>query len=229
MSAGTRPAVERLEGRTLFATAVMLDDVLTVTGDARAANMITVANSADGTSVEVKIDLTSRRGVTRSFEAAFPLTVGIGSVVILGGVRADSITIDETNSPFTLAVRADGRLGADTILGGSGNDTLRGGPGADTLEGRGGNDALHGGLGRDTQRGGDGDDAVWGGLGRDTINGGPGNDRLGGILGNNVLIGAGGADEFLVRAIEHNPDNDYDSTEDVLTIRVTAEDLEPSV
>lgn len=56
---------------------------------------------------------------------------------------------------------------ADEVLGGLGNDTLRGADAADRLSGEGGNDVLSGGAG---------DDTLAGGLGRDTLTGGDGAD-----------------------------------------------------
>jgi Ca2+-binding RTX toxin-like protein len=52
---------------------------------------------------------------------------------------------------------------ADSLTGGSGNDTLVGLDGADTLEGGDGDDSLAGGAGGDTLDGGDGDDTLVGG------------------------------------------------------------------
>lgn len=80
--------------------------------------------------------------------------------------------------------------GADTLRGGAHTfltDVLHGGPGNDTLFGRAGNDTLFGGLGsdqlfaghgRDRLYGEDGNDQLDGGLGIDACSGGPGIDVL---------------------------------------------------
>ena len=69
-----------------------------------------------------------------------------------------------------------GTQGADTLVGGAGDDVIYGFEGADTLKGGGGNDVLAGNEGNDVLQGGDGDDYLLGGAGNDTIDGGAGND-----------------------------------------------------
>lgn len=85
-------------------------------------------------------------------------------------------------SLFTLgAVTLSGGAGNDTLLGGSGNDALLGGDGKDSLIGGAGADTLIGGLGNDTLKGGDGDDFLIGGFGVDSLDGEGGTDTgLGG-------------------------------------------------
>ncbi len=55
--------------------------------------------------------------------------------------------------------RFEGRIGDDTLSGSGGNDTLAGEDGADTIAGEVGNDVLHGGAGRDLLSGGEGSDS----------------------------------------------------------------------
>jgi Ca2+-binding RTX toxin-like protein len=71
-------------------------------------------------------------------------------------------------------------LGAVTLFGNNGNDTLRGGSGADELFGGEGNDALFGGDGNDTLAGAAGNDALYGGIGDDLLRGDQGDDLLNG-------------------------------------------------
>jgi hypothetical protein len=66
----------------------------------------------------------------------------------------------------------------NTIIGDSGNDTIRGEIANDQLSGSKGNDVIYGAEGDDEISGGDGDDRLYGGLGKDTVEGGNGNDRL---------------------------------------------------
>lgn len=64
----------------------------------------------------------------------------------------------------------------DIIVGGKGNDILRGHVGDDTLIGGGGNDVLIGGKGADLLMGGDGDDVLISDVGSDRVEAGDGND-----------------------------------------------------
>jgi Ca2+-binding RTX toxin-like protein len=86
--------------------------------------------------------------------------------------------------------------GADTIYGRLGNDTLDGGTGSDMLYGEGGNDTLYGGAGDDTLDGGTGNDALDGGAGNDMLYGGTGNDTLDGGADNDRLEGGTGGDTY---------------------------------
>jgi Ca2+-binding RTX toxin-like protein len=91
--------------------------------------------------------------------------------------------------PTGMTLVADGGAGDDelegpssqaavTLLGGDGDDKLRGGFGADTLEGGAGADELDGQAGDDTLHGGAGDDKLAGYDGADLIDGGAGTDRI---------------------------------------------------
>jgi Ca2+-binding RTX toxin-like protein len=93
---------------------------------------------------------------------------------------------------------------ADNLLvGNDGNDTLNGEGGADTLQGNAGDDEIHGGDGADSILGGsedddlfgdDGDDTIRGGDGDDSIEGGQGADSLFGDAGNDTMRGGPGND-----------------------------------
>lgn len=108
--------------------------------------------------------------------------------------------------------------GVESIVGGSGGDTLEGGPGRDLLEGgtgddllagQGERDVLHGGPGDDVLRGGDAADQLHGGEQDDTAFGGGGDDRInerdfygagadfawGGTGADTIMLAAG--DDFL--------------------------------
>ncbi|MBR8655752.1 S8 family serine peptidase [Achromobacter sp. Marseille-Q0513] len=116
----------------------------------------------------------------------------------------------------------NGAVGADTLVGGggddvlraanngatlygddvagtlSGNDQLYGGAGNDTLYGGGGNDILDGGgQGDDTFYGGAGNDVLRGGAGKDVMDGGADDDRLDGGAGDDTLAGGAGQDELV--------------------------------
>lgn len=95
----------------------------------------------------------------------------------------------------------------EMVMGGEGNDTLKGnaaapttlvgGEGDDTLEGGSQDDTLEGGAGNDTLDGGSNADYLMGGSGDDSLAGGTGNDTLAGGLGNDTLVGGDGADTYV--------------------------------
>jgi PKD repeat protein len=76
-----------------------------------------------------------------------------------------------------------------TMLGGAGNDRLRGARGDDVLLGGAGNDRLWGMQGDNILVGGDGQDNLYGYGGRDMLIGGQGNDYLSGSSGDDIAIG----------------------------------------
>ncbi|MEQ8653153.1 MAG: calcium-binding protein [Kiloniellales bacterium] len=94
----------------------------------------------------------------------------------------------------------------ETLVGTSGNDSLKGSNDSDDLRGANGNDRiwglddvdqLRGNSGADSLLAGDGDDTVWGGLGRDRLTGGSGDDRLFGGASGDLLNGRSGADTLV--------------------------------
>jgi len=78
-------------------------------------------------------------------------------------------------------------VGAENLVGGSGNDTLVGSGGPNTIQGAGGNDSISGV--------GDADSLIGDG-GNDTLDGGSGNDTLVGGSGADALFGQAGQDRF---------------------------------
>lgn len=103
--------------------------------------------------------------------------------------------------------RIVGRGGADTLLGGhgedlvdggTGNDDLYGGLNNDLLIGFAGNDDMFGGAGNDTLNGGKGSDDLFGGTGRDVLSAGLGADVLTDGSDRDTLRGGLGADVFVV-------------------------------
>ena len=90
-----------------------------------------------------------------------------------------------------------------TLLGGDGNDELRGSNGADSIVGGSGNDSILAGKSVDT---------VWGGEGNDTVISGPGDDFIIDMSGNNNLQGDDGNDTISTGAgddsVRGGPGND---------------------
>jgi len=99
---------------------------------------------------------------------------------------------------------AEGGDGNDSIVGGAGSDSLSGGAGNDSILSLGGADKILGGNGNDTLLGGAGNDQIVGEEGDDSINGELGTDRLAG--GGNGI--ARSASDVLVAA---SPDEIIDS------------------
>ena len=156
-----------------------------------------------------------------------------GNDVLVGGAGADSlaggdgidtadysgstsgVSIDLVSGVGTLGDAEGDRLsGIENLLGGSGNDVLRGNGDANLLQGNAGKDSLSGGAGNDTLDGGlgddslsadagddslagqDGHDSMWGGAGNDSLEGGAGNDSLEGDDGDDRIVGEDGDDRL---------------------------------
>jgi Ca2+-binding RTX toxin-like protein len=139
----------------------------------------------------------------------FPPTADL---VVRAGAGYDTITVQPgTRLSVTLLggagddrIRGDdgaetvlGLWGADTILGGGGADRIFGGGGRDYLDGQRGDDILTGGAGDDTLYGLDGADRIWGDAGNDYIDGGAGADLVVGGAGNDAGFGGGDGDAVL--------------------------------
>jgi Ca2+-binding RTX toxin-like protein len=105
---------------------------------------------------------------TQDSPQAYSLTVTIPAVVVVPPAQAGDLL------PDTLI----GGTGSDTLSGADSNDLLIGNAGDDLMGGGGGNDTLLGGAGRDTLDGGAGDDTVDGQGGADVLSGGDGDDTF---------------------------------------------------
>ncbi len=118
---------------------------------------------------------------------------GFGEVQSYSGVTRIYVNAGAGNDQITL----DGTVDVPaTILGGDGNDTLRGGNGPNTISGGAGNDWIYGGDGADSLSGDAGDDVIFGGKGNDTLSGGDGNDQIAGDEGDDLIYGGSGDDRL---------------------------------
>ncbi len=90
-------------------------------------------------------------------------------------------------SSRTTPVQITGNYLANTISGGSKEDTLDGGEGNDSISGGAGADSIFGGAGDDKLSGNNGKDSLWGGAGNDTLTGGNGKDFFIYSEGNDVI------------------------------------------
>jgi Ca2+-binding RTX toxin-like protein len=125
----------------------------------------------------------------------FIIASGDGNDTISGGEGTDTLDASGITAGVTLTMTGagagsiTGSAGTytfseiETVLMGSGNDTLNGWSGNDTLFGGAGNDRIIGGAGDDSLIGGDGNDTLEGGAGNDTLVGGQGADSLNGGSG----------------------------------------------
>lgn len=134
-----------------------------------------------GTSVNDVIDF--RLSATTSMTLTSVLGIdGLGGDdFIVGSNAADSISGGTGNDSLY------GQGGNDSIDGGEGDDLLAGGEGADSILGLTGNDSIDGGEGNDTLAGGEGNDWIQGGASGDTLDGGVGADTLFGGDGNDII------------------------------------------
>jgi Ca2+-binding RTX toxin-like protein len=115
---------------------------------------------------------------------------GGGSDVYYGGAGIDTVDFSQVTSNIRVDqdlsyadIAGEGKeylYSIENVIGGSGNDWMKGTSGANLLHGGMGNDTLDGGGGDDTLIGGGGDDMLIGGDGRDRfqIAFGDGNDRI---------------------------------------------------
>ncbi|WP_444451466.1 Hint domain-containing protein [Rhodobacter capsulatus] len=111
------------------------------------------------------------------------LTGGDGRDLVDGGDGNDLIDTSGTGSPD---IAYPGLYGADsdpmndrdTVIAGTGNDTIRTGDDADSIDAGQGNDVIDAGDDADTVQAGIGDDLVIGGEGSDNLSGGDGNDTI---------------------------------------------------
>ena len=89
-------------------------------------------------------------------------------------------------------------VGAVTVAGLGGDDTISTGTGDDSIDGGSGSDIISAGEGNDSVRGGSGNDSISSGAGNDTIFGGTANTSAFGSFGSGAdTISSGGGDDFV--------------------------------
>jgi Ca2+-binding RTX toxin-like protein len=178
MSLSSRPAlVEALEGRRLLAATLSSTGLLTINGTT-AGDLIVVATV--NTSIRVRIN-----AAVQTFANA-----AVKSIKVLSGAGDDNVLADR----LSRAASFDLSTGEDFLTATNFNDTVVCGTGGDSVEGNGGNDSILGGDGNDHLDGGDGNDTIRGNIGNDAILGRTGNDRLYGDAGNDRITTGLGAD-----------------------------------
>ncbi|WP_375553753.1 VWD domain-containing protein [Roseovarius mucosus] len=144
----------------------------------------------------VSLDTLDPEVLATAREAALAAGLQEGSEAFENAVLDFALTNDESflTSALDVPLASVGTELADTLIGNSGDDVLRGEGGDDGVFGQSGNDILDGGAGNDSIAGADGNDLISGGLGNDNIGGGLGNDTIDGGEGDDI-IGAGFGDD----------------------------------
>lgn len=125
---------------------------------------------------------------------------------------------DRSGSLDGVEVTLAGRF--EAVVGGDGDDILRGARGHDTLEGMRGADQLTGRVGHDSLSGGKGADRLAGGSGNDRLFGGAHGDILRDGPGRDVLSGGAGADVFVLsRDVGRDRITDFEAGSDRIALR----------
>ncbi len=139
-------------------------------GGDNATDEVTVTGTAVNDQLTVTAPVTVGRVSVANAEARDKLTIN--------GLGGDDV-IDTRAVPGTgVRVQADGGDGADTLLGGAGDDVHIGGNGSDVLFTGSGDNVALGGAGDDVLRGEEGDDVLDGGAHDDILIGNAGDDVL---------------------------------------------------
>jgi Ca2+-binding RTX toxin-like protein len=201
--------VKKLSSISLIATALALVPAAAASADAPGDEVFChgqiatyVGTAGDDTVSDAESDL-GRNPVIALGEGNDTLSLGSGyhdsldSLTVCGGSGDDSLEVTEAIGGHAV-VTLDGGLGDDfagnnsgisnsdlakmELVGGEGNDVLRGGNGNDVMDAGRGDDSLYGVGGRDKMKGGTGNDSLFGQRGSDHLYGGTGYDRLDGDM-----------------------------------------------
>jgi hypothetical protein len=185
---------------------------------AEAASSVGVASVVEGTKVQYRAGLNktnkvvvTRSGRTVTIDDRVTVKAGQGCKAVKGDktkvrcttsktptrVRVylydrDDSVINRADLPMT----ADGGSGKDSLTGGPKGDLLRGGSSGDHIYGLGGNDQIEGGSGNDHLYGGDGNDRLYDDDGNDVVYGGNGDDWFDDGNGTDKYYGGAGSDTF---------------------------------
>jgi Ca2+-binding RTX toxin-like protein len=148
------------------------------------------------------LDLGPQGGLGQGNQGADTLT-SAGQATLYGGQDNDRLVLGDSGG-FAQGNKGDdsitGGHGAETLLGGQGDDTIASTStdfdtdGANFLNGNLGNDSIHAGNGADQIFGEAGNDTVAAGYGDNFVDGGDGDDSLGAQLGANTIFGGNGND-----------------------------------
>jgi Ca2+-binding RTX toxin-like protein len=198
--APARPVFEPLETRRFLSVSVKADGDAGRPTDSGEVTFEPGKADVEGTRKAdvILIDINTTTGfvdftINGVLKGSVPQNAVSGGIEVESHGGNDSITI---GAGVTVPVEVDADKGNDTVVGGSGNDHLKGGPGKDSISGGAGNDLLEGEQGNDSVAGGAGLDTVDGGTGKDNCSGGDDDDSVLGGNGNDVLAGDLGDDRL---------------------------------
>jgi Ca2+-binding RTX toxin-like protein len=170
---------ETLEPRLLLSSAVRTSGVLRIYGDAGVDNVITVGLDAGRDNVVVTIN-----GTTTTVDAD-----DLKKVRIFGDTGNDTITIDDSQTHFSIQTYIFAGDGDDRVRCRNERDYVEGGNGDDRISLGGGRNLALGDAGADVIDGGGQRDFISGGAGSDTLSGGGDRDQLQGDNGDDLIRG----------------------------------------
>ncbi len=150
-------------------------DVINMVASGTAAASITISNgdiSSTNKTLTVNASALTDASATFTFDAA-GFVDNATSVIVTGATAANTIKATADGYASSSAFNVTTGAGADSIIGGAGNDVIAAGDGANTITGAAGNDNLSAGSGSDTftVQGADLTE-------NDTISGGAGTNKL---------------------------------------------------
>ncbi len=200
-----------------------LDALLAATGDAEGDAAFNFQNLSGSLTGDDTLRGNSGNNTIAGNGGNDTLSGGLGGDTLDGGSGFDTadyshdggVDIDLQSASFGGAAAGDSFISIEAIIGGNGDNTIKGDDldnvvtvdtGTNSLQGRGGLDTLTGGDGQDLLNGGAGDDTLsgradndelQGGANQDTLDGGRGADTLTGGTDNDELTGGLGRDTFI--------------------------------
>ena len=251
MTAAPHMLPESLECRRLYAAQLLASRTLEITGT-EAADVISVNRIPRTPNYTVEINGETSTFPVSGVQRIFAFGLGGNDIIRIGlghfGNFGGSIVVDTYTEGGDGDDRITTDMGADTLVGGPGNDFLAGYRGSDRYDGGDGNDEIIMQIGRNSAIGGpgndtinataatrvdidagDGDDNLIGTNRADVLRGGPGNDKIQGLRGNDRIFGDDGDDTIVINSrgnrVEGGPGADNFQFALPVTPRVTQQVL----
>jgi len=213
MEAGTRTVeigASNAGHLTVNDTGTATTDTLNVTNTGAADDMFDTNNLVIAGFETVNLTTSGTGAATSQDAGTIGVTADTGGTATLNVIGSNTLTT--TGSITAAVIDASGLTGTaildmgaaatsvTSIIGGAGNDDLRG-DASSNIDGGAGNDAVVGGSGNDTLSGGDGVDSITSAAGNDSIDAGAGNDTItmaGNLATGDVVNGGDGTDTLSI-------------------------------